>query len=91
VRILADVIGRPILVPQGNVEAPLADALLAGIAVGLIPDHRVIVEWIGIAERFEPKKEVHVKYDRYYRLYRKLYQDISETMHLLADLEGLGK
>jgi sugar (pentulose or hexulose) kinase len=88
VRILADVTGRPILVPQGNVEAPLADALLAGIAVGLIPDNRVIVEWIGIAERFEPQKEVHAKYDHYYRLYRKLYQDISEAMHLLADLEG---
>ena len=88
VRILADVTGRPILVPQGNVEAPLADALLAGIAVGLIPDHRVIAEWIGVAERFEPKKEVHAKYDHYYRLYRKLYQDISEAMHLLADLEG---
>jgi xylulokinase len=91
VRILADVTGRPILVPQGNVEAPLADALLAGIAVGLIPDHRVIVEWIGVAERFEPKKEFHAKYDRYYRLYRKLYQDISESMHLLADIKGNAK
>jgi sugar (pentulose or hexulose) kinase len=49
------------------------------------------VEWIGVAERFEPKKEVHAKYDRYYRLYRKLYQDISKTMHLLADIEGNAK
>jgi ribulose kinase len=56
VQILADVTGRPILVPQGNVEAPLADALLAGIAVGLIPDHRVIVEWIGSSGAIRAQK-----------------------------------
>ncbi|RLE28336.1 hypothetical protein DRJ54_06800 [Candidatus Acetothermia bacterium] len=87
-QILADVTGRPILIPKGNVEAPLADALLAGIGVGLVPDHRRIVEWIGTVQRVEPREEVHAKYERYYRLYRKLYQDISETMHALVDLEG---
>ena len=87
-QILADVTGRPILTPEGNVEAPLADALLAGIGIGLVPDHRRIVEWIGTVQRVEPREEVHAKYDRYYRLYRKLYQDISETMHALVDLEG---
>lgn len=87
-QILADVTGRPILTPEGNVEAPLADALIAGIGIGLIPDHRRIVEWIGTVQRVEPREEVHARYDRYYRLYRNLYQDIRETMHALVDLEG---
>jgi len=87
VQILADVIGRPVLVPGGNVEAPLADALLAGIAVGILPDHRVIAEWIGKVKRIEPTKEIHIQYNKYYQLYRKLYQDITETMHQLADIE----
>jgi xylulokinase len=86
VQILADVIGRPILIPGGNAEAPLADALLAGMAVGLIKDHRVIVEWIGTVERINPKTEVHIKYNQYYQLYRKLYQDINDTMHCLVDI-----
>jgi xylulokinase len=89
-QILADVTGRPILIPKGNVEAPLADALLAGIGVGLIPDHNRIVEWIGTAERVEPQQETRARYDQVYRLYRKLYQDVGETMHALADLHGGG-
>lgn len=86
-QILADVTGRPILIPSGNVEAPLADALLAGVAVGLIPDYRTIATWSGTGERFEPKEENHTLYSKYYQLYRKLYHDIREDVHALVDLE----
>ena len=89
-QILADVTGRPISVPLGNVEAPLADALLGGIGVGLIPDHRVISSWIGEARVFRPREDVHSRYARLYELYRKLYEEIKGTMHALADLEGGG-
>jgi len=65
----------------------LADALLAGIGVGVLADHRVIVEWVGKVKRVEPTKEIHIKYNKYYQLYRKLYQDINEIMHCLADIE----
>jgi len=89
VQILADITEKPILIPQGNVEAPLADALLAGIGIDLIPDHRCIVEWIGTVKRVEPREDVQPKYRSYYRLYRKLYHDISGAMHTLADLEDV--
>lgn len=87
-QILADVTGRPILVPKGNVEAPLADALIAGLGVGLIRDHRVITQWISGVIRFEPNVQNQTVYSQYYRLYRKLYEDTKEVMHDLARLGG---
>jgi len=86
-QILADVTGRPILIPGGNVEAPLGDALIAGIGVGLIPDHRCISEWIGEARRVEPREEVHRHLSAYYELYRRLYDEIRGVMHALVDLQ----
>lgn len=88
VQILADVTGRSILVPKGNVEAPLADALVAGLGVGLIRDHRVIAQWVSETVRFEPNPKNKVIYDRYYPLYRKLYESAKEVMHSLAELGG---
>lgn len=87
-KILADVTGRPILVPEGNVEAPLADALVAGLGVGLIRDHRVITQWVSETMRFEPDPKNQGVYDKYYRLYRKLYESAKEVMHGLAKLGG---
>jgi xylulokinase len=87
-QILADVTGRPILIPSGNVEAPLADALLAGVGIGVISDYRIIAMWGGIGQRLQPREEVHLQYSKYYQLYRRLYQDICEDLHELVDLEG---
>lgn len=87
-QILADVTGRPIVVPQGNVEAPLADALLAGIGVGLIPAHKTICEWIKEVRILQPHQEIHAHYNILYALYRKLYEEIKATMHDLAELQG---
>lgn len=87
-QILADVTGRPILVPKGNVEAPLADALVAGLGVGLLGDHRVITEWLSEIVRIEPNPGNKPLYDRCYRLYRQLYESVKEVMHSLAELGG---
>lgn len=87
-QILADVTGRPILIPQGGVEAPLADALIAGIGVGVIPDHSCITGWIGETQRIEPCPKAHDQYSAYYALYRTLYHGAMEAMHGVADLEG---
>lgn len=87
-QILADVTGRPILVPKGNVEAPLADALVAGLGTGVIHNHRVISEWVSEVMRFEPDPKNKYVYDQYYQLYCKLYERVQEFMHALAKLGG---
>lgn len=87
-QILADVTGRPILVPLGNVEAPLADALIAGLAVGLISDHKAISDWIREVHVFKPCKDTHERYTALYGLYRRLYEEIRDVMHALVELQG---
>lgn len=87
-QILADVLGRPIVVPLGNTEAPLADALLAGIGVGLFSDHRTITEWINKTTVFYPHEEAHLRYSHLYKLYQELYRSVRTVMHDLADLQA---
>ncbi len=83
--ILADVLGRPIrtLATEG-IGAPLADALLVGIAAGLIDDYRKIRDWVSYTEPVLPDPERHRTYDRYYRAYRELYERLAPLLHELA-------
>ncbi len=87
-QILADVTGRRMVIPAGGVGAPLADALLAGIGVGLFSDHRVIRDWIGSGETYEPDAGAKSVYDRTYTLYREFYENMKDTIHELAAVGG---
>lgn len=86
-QLIADVLGRPVVVPMGHTEAPLADALLAGIGVGLIPDHRVICEWVKKTSIFYPRDEAYASYSRLYEIYRQAYESTCGLMHKLADFQ----
>jgi xylulokinase len=73
-QIKADVLGRPIHVPETSIGAPLGDALLAGVGVGVYSD--VISAAQSIARkvtRYEPQEAARTHYDAMYRLYRQLY------------------
>ncbi|MEN6369658.1 MAG: FGGY-family carbohydrate kinase [Thermotogota bacterium] len=87
-QILADVTGRRMVIPAGGVGAPLADALLAGIGVGLFNDHRVIRDWIGSGETYEPDAGTKGVYDRTYALYREFYENTKDHIHELAAVGG---
>jgi len=87
-KILSDVTGRRILIPAGGVGAPLGDALLAGIGVGLIADYRVIERWTSIGRVDTPNTVTKEVYDKYYALYRAFYEDIKDHIHELSAIGG---
>jgi sugar (pentulose or hexulose) kinase len=87
-KILADVTGRKLLIPAGGVGAPLGDALLAGIGVGLIPDYRIIAQWTSIDRVDTPDPVTREVYDSYYALYRAFYEDIKDHIHELSVIGG---
>ncbi len=87
-KILSNVTGRMILIPAGGVGAPLGDALIAGIGVGLIADYRVIGEWTRIGRVDTPNPGTKEVYDKYYALYRAFYEDIKDRMHELSTIGG---
>ncbi len=87
-KILADVTGRQMVVPSGGVGAPLGDALIAGIGVGIFDSYDVIKNWTSRDRVDKPNPGNQVIYDKYYKIYRKLYEDIKEDMHNLSEIKG---
>lgn len=83
-QIIADVTGRPIRTLHGGIGAPLADALLVGLATGLVDSPLTIREWSPYADPILPDPERHELYERYYRLYRKLYPALAAIFHELS-------
>jgi xylulokinase len=85
-QIIADITGRPIRALRGGVGAPLADALLVGLATGLVEAPRAMKEWITYTDPIRPDPGRRSVYERYYRLYRRLYHVLADTLHELSRL-----
>ncbi len=80
-KILSDVTGFDMVRIRGNVEAPLGDAFLAGLGIGVFKDKHEIKDWISYEESVSPeKKEV---YERLYKVYLSLYKHTKEDMWAL--------
>ena len=71
---MADVIGVEMLYLPKAVGAPLGDALLAGVAVGVIGGCEAISGWLGEMMEVKPDEGVNPLYDRYYRIYKRLLE-----------------
>ena len=86
-QIVSDVVGinqELVSVPFG---APFADAYLAGYGVGMFRDMRTLRdEWAQISGRVSHQPELWPVYDRYYQVYRALYEPLKKHMHTLAEL-----
>ena len=85
-QIIADITGRPIRALRGGIGAPLADALLVGLATGLVESPRAIKGWITYTDPIRPDPGRQAVYDRYYRLYRRLYHVLADALHELSRL-----
>lgn len=85
-QIIADVTGRPIRALRGGVGAPLADALLVGLATGLVEDPQTVRAWISLTDPILPDPERQEIYERYYGVYRRLYSALAPEFHRLTRL-----
>jgi xylulokinase len=84
---VTDVTGEPQVVPERTVGASYGDAMLAGLATGLVPDVDTLLrDWVKVAEVLEPDPEAAARYDAYYRVYRSLYENAKDDLHALARL-----
>lgn len=72
-QVYADVMNKPILVPQGDVTS-LGSAIFAFIAAGAFPSIQDAQKALCPRHRvFEPDPQTRQTYDELYALYRKLY------------------
>ncbi|WBL14678.1 FGGY-family carbohydrate kinase [Sutcliffiella sp. NC1] len=87
-QIYADVTGYPVRIIKNDVEAPLGDAVLAGIATGVISDPNVLKDWLEFDEVIQPNVENKLKYDQYYEQYINLYENTQQIMKTVTAIEN---
>jgi xylulokinase len=78
---VSDITGRTQLVPEQAVGASYGDALLAAIAVGLVPPS---TDWAKIAREITPDPANRALYDDLYGTWLELYPATREQVHRLA-------
>ncbi len=79
VQILSDIFGSKINTLKTNPGSSLGAAFIAGVATGHYDSWDQIDHYIEISKSFYPDKDKHHKYQKYYKIYRKLYQDLKNT------------
>jgi xylulokinase len=88
-QIVSDVTGEEQIVPERTVGASYGDAMLAGLATGLVPDvDTLTTQWVKVAEVIRPNPEASAIYDQYYPVYRDLYEHSKEEVHELVRLSS---
>jgi len=85
-QIITDVFDVPIVLAGRRTGAPFGDALLAGVASGVLPDYSVSREWFHGIERMEPDASRHGRYMEIFALYKKLYEHLKQDFRDLAEL-----
>ncbi len=85
-RIVTDIFGVPSTLLQGVGGAPLGDALLAGVAVGVLDGFDVARQWAVTGEPMEPDERRHRCYREYFEVFRNVYRHLCDDFDDLARL-----
>ncbi len=85
-RIITDVFGVPTALVKRRTGAPYGDALLAGVATGVLPGFEVARRWAEYEEPLLPDAARHALYGEYFGLYKRLYADLKDDFKALTAL-----
>ena len=86
-QIVSDVTGLPQRLPEQTIGASYGDAMLAGIAAGMVDRG---TNWMQMADAVEPNQENRETYDELYAVYRDLYPATRPLVHALANIQTRG-
>ena len=82
----ADVVGRPVEVPQVEEATALGAAILAGIGVGLYRNEQEAFEHVyRPGQVYEPDSQLSAKYAEWFAIYQQLYGALKPINHQLYD------
>ena len=69
-------------------SAPVGNAVLAGVGVGLYPDFTVVEDWVHFSDHHEPNSQAHEEYMKYYEIFCRLYGEVEGEYKELAKATG---
>jgi xylulokinase len=82
----ADVVGRPIEVPELDEAVPLGAALLAGIGVGLYRDEEdAFCQVYRPGRTYHPRLELTAQYARWFEIFADLYGSLRDVNRRLRE------
>jgi xylulokinase len=82
----ADMVGRPIEVPEVEEATPLGAAMLAGIGVGIYRDEQDAFEQVRkLGAVYEPDPALTVRYADLFEIYRQINPALTPVSHALYD------
>ena len=88
-QIITDVFNVPTCWSAAHRRA-YGDAILAGVATGILPGFQVAKQWVQYVAQMDPKPSRH-RYMEYFSLYRRLYSHVKEDFQALAALVRFGR
>jgi xylulokinase len=86
-KIITDVLNREVEYLAASIGAPYGDALLSGVGTKILKGYEVIKEWLSNSEIIKPGPEAASKYEKLYKIYKKLYQSLEEELRELKNVE----
>lgn len=87
-QIAADIMNVELTYMKEAKGAPTGNAINAGVGVGLFPGYEIARKMIAVDQTHRPDPARHAVYERYYKLYRKLYEENRENYALLYGLRN---
>jgi xylulokinase len=83
-QIKADITGKTIHVPYSDHATTLGAALLAGIGTGVYQSFKDAVQkTVRIQRTHIPSLNNHCKYEKFFKLYKELYQNLKDSYEIL--------
>jgi xylulokinase len=89
-RIITDVFDVGTVLLERRTGAPFGDAILAGVATGVLPDFSVARQWARTVEPMEPDPAAHARYMEHFALFKQVYADLKDDFVALARLRAAG-
>lgn len=87
-QIKSDITGKPIVVPSSDTATTLGAAILAGVGVGIYTGFEEAVKrTVRVKRRHEPDAENSPAYERNYRIYLEVYEQLKGTMKKWSEKE----
>ncbi|TBL81307.1 xylulokinase [Paenibacillus thalictri] len=85
-QMIADIFGYPVVTVNSTDGPAYGAAVMAASGVLNRSVDSLCGEWIQVVDRVEPDAGRHEQYNRYYAIYRSLYDTLKNTFHELSDL-----
>jgi len=86
VQIVADALGREMVVPEYGETSSLGAAFWAMLGTGALPSIGRIGELVKLAETYRPNRDNAAIYDKEFEIYNRLYDAVSPCFDALSEL-----